>query len=118
MLARPETRGVAGTPDAELGACRRGRLVAVRGHAEIPARGGPDARHRLARMPGHENHLARRLVEAVNAQRGDDGHRPAAAQPHALAPPRAVPEARRGDEVHPLAESVLLLRHDDDEAPG
>ena len=59
-----------------------------------------------------------RGIEAEDAERGDHRGRPAAAEPDPLAPARAVAEAGRGDEVHPVAEAVLLLRHDHHEAPG
>ena len=74
--------------------------------------------HALPRMIGGQVHLAGRGVEAEDAERGDHRGGPAARESDPRAPARAVAEAGRGDEVHALAEAVLLLRHDHHEAPG
>src|SRR6266481_1475373 len=74
------------------------------------------ALHALPRMIRGEVHLAGGGIEAEDAQGGDHRGRAAAAETDALAPARAIAEAGRGDEVDPLAEAVLLLRHDHHEA--
>src|SRR5438552_11753727 len=58
------------------------------------------------------------LVEAEDAERGDQGRGAAAGQADPLAPAGAVAVAGRGAVADALDEAVPRLRHDDDDAPG
>src|SRR5437868_2329195 len=97
---------------------RPGRLAHLGGDPHAPSRRRPQRVHALSRMIRRQDGLLALLVEAEDAERGDQGCGAAAGQADPLAPAGAVAVAGRGAVADALDEAVPRLRHDDDDAPG